>query len=1037
MAVTYGFYNALNHDRLYDAIQMSSIFDGIIQDGIFSTIGTSMIVTAPEDGMFVDVGPGRAWFNHTWTLNDTELPVEAEAAEVVLDRIDAVILEVNSAAEVRANSIKFLKGTPSSNPVKPTLTHNAEVNQYALAYVTIRAGQTTIFQSDIENVVGTDETPFVTGLLQQLSIERLLLQWDDEFHRYFANFKRVSEADLNTWFNARKDEYDAWYADMELEGATDLATFDAWFQHMKDQLDEDAAGHLQAEIDDLAEQCEKGSIVTVTTEEASLIGRSCTISQGLNSVVKTFDSNGVAYFPSIPYVGNDIDVRATNGDNIAQGTLTIPYFGRYGIEIDFWAATLDIHSTVEALYGRTLTISKGGSTVGTTTFDNTGHATFKVHETGTYHISTSTAGGDVYETDVTVTEETVYPISLGLPNGQTVTPVNDIQTWLKCAGITDKAYLTTLADVLNEPATYETLLSDSNACDYLARSTEFSGLGSGLVPVMTSDTTPSGVVIKSSVLGGEYSSAWKVFDGTNTSREDSWISQRPMVSPEWIGYQFTSAVVVKAVRYVTRNTVASGDPSGSPHTMTLQGSNDGTNWTDIGSYESSVYAGNAEVIFSVQNSTAYSYYRLSISSVNTGDGSNYASLGQLQFHLNPKGITDDATAMATLGKYDYACEKLLTNATWASAICNSAYMESVLDKKVPTMTSATTPSGRVSSNGDLSGYPAYYAFDSSSSSVWFGNASLPLWIRYQFTEPVKVIKFDVANRSDNNTQGMKKAKLQYSDDGSTFYDASSVETFEPYHPTSNTKIANYTEGAHEYWRMLISETLSGGCGVSNIQFYGRHEAQTGIIHSAPVDTIYYISAGQQVPVCVTDADGVGHFDLDDLPKGSLTLYSTVAKDPDNLSNNYSKQFTITSNTTEIWLMPDGALYWWGWVSNLIESCSTANGWSDNAYRAPVYNTNNCYCQANSGNAFSGIGSKNKIAVSKLHFIGLRSNYSYPGYFGLMDTKKLANMRQSADPGTSLSHTQITNSGTSPCYVGVSANNNDPARTITASALWVE
>ena len=25
MAVTYGFYNALNHDRLYDAIQMSSM----------------------------------------------------------------------------------------------------------------------------------------------------------------------------------------------------------------------------------------------------------------------------------------------------------------------------------------------------------------------------------------------------------------------------------------------------------------------------------------------------------------------------------------------------------------------------------------------------------------------------------------------------------------------------------------------------------------------------------------------------------------------------------------------------------------------------------------------------------------------------------------------------------------------------------------------------------------------------------------------------------------------------------------------------
>ena len=251
MAVTYGFYNALNHDRLYDAIQMSSIFDGIIRDGIFSTIGDTMIVTAPEDGMYVNVGSGRAWFNHTWTLNDTAYPIEAEQAEVVLDRIDAVILEVNSSAEVRANSIKFLKGTPSSNPVKPTLTHNAEVNQYALAYVRIRAGQTTIFQSDIENAVGTDETPFITGALQQVSIETLLKQWEAEFNTYFTNFKDTSTTEFNNWFAAKVSEYTAWFAQMQTDMDSNFNEFDAWFQNLKNQLDENQAGHLQLQIDAL------------------------------------------------------------------------------------------------------------------------------------------------------------------------------------------------------------------------------------------------------------------------------------------------------------------------------------------------------------------------------------------------------------------------------------------------------------------------------------------------------------------------------------------------------------------------------------------------------------------------------------------------------------------------------------------------------------------------------------------------------------------------------------------------------------------
>ena len=262
MAVTYGFYNALNHDRLYDAIQMSSIFDGIIRDGIFSTIGDTMIVTAPEDGMYVNVGSGRAWFNHTWTLNDTAYPIEAEQAEVVLDRIDAVILEVNSSAEVRANSIKFLKGTPSSNPVKPTLTHNAEVNQYALAYVRIRAGQTTIFQSDIENAVGTDETPLVTGVLQQVSIETLLKQWEAEFNTYFTNFKNTSTTEFNNWFAAKVSEYTAWFAQMQTDMDSNFNEFDAWFQRMKDQLSQDAAGNLQLQIDDIVDEKANNDIIS-------------------------------------------------------------------------------------------------------------------------------------------------------------------------------------------------------------------------------------------------------------------------------------------------------------------------------------------------------------------------------------------------------------------------------------------------------------------------------------------------------------------------------------------------------------------------------------------------------------------------------------------------------------------------------------------------------------------------------------------------------------------------------------------------------
>jgi len=49
------------------------------------------------------------------------------------------------------------------------------------------------------------------------------------------------------------------------------------------------------------------------------------------------------------------------------------------------------------------------------------------------------------------------------------------------------------------------------------------------------------------------------------------------------------------------------------------------------------------------------------------------------------------------------------------------------------------------------------------------------------------------------------------------------------------------------------------------------------------------------------------------PSQNITFTDTnVAKNPNNLSQNYSKTITITESTTVIYVMPDNALYWYGW-----------------------------------------------------------------------------------------------------------------------------
>lgn len=155
MAVTSGFYNSYNHDRLYSADQFGAIFDGLINDGVYNNVGQAFNVT-PGQGMHVNVGTGRGWFQHTWIFNDQTLPIEIDTAPTGnLTRIDTIVIGVNKSDAVRSSSIYAVKGTPAASPQKPTLSNGTNgLYEYALAFVTVNSGATSIPSTEIQYVVG-------------------------------------------------------------------------------------------------------------------------------------------------------------------------------------------------------------------------------------------------------------------------------------------------------------------------------------------------------------------------------------------------------------------------------------------------------------------------------------------------------------------------------------------------------------------------------------------------------------------------------------------------------------------------------------------------------------------------------------------------------------------------------------------------------------------------------------------------------------------------------------------------------------------
>lgn len=307
MSVSSGFFNSLNGDRKYNAAQMSAIFDGLIIDGVFASIGTSFAVKA-AGGLTVNVGIGKAWFDHTWTVNDSILPMTAPEAEVLLDRIDAVVLEVNGTESVRENTIKFVKGNPSSAPSRPTLTNEGNVHQYPLCYIYRKYGTAVINQADITPMVGTESTPFVTGILQTISLDELLGKWQDELDR----FTDARSQEVDDWIAQEESDFTAWIA-------SEQADFLAWYNQMKDQLSGDVAGNLQLEIDKeevkrilligfedgTKEFSDNGTVITSTASDGRTLTKTfsdgfLTMTNVLKSAagaevaraVKTFDSDG-------------------------------------------------------------------------------------------------------------------------------------------------------------------------------------------------------------------------------------------------------------------------------------------------------------------------------------------------------------------------------------------------------------------------------------------------------------------------------------------------------------------------------------------------------------------------------------------------------------------------------------------------------------------------------------------------------------------------------------------------------------------------
>lgn len=261
------------------------------------------------------------------------------------------------------------------------------------------------------------------------------------------------------------------------------------------------------------------------------------------------------------------------------------------------------------------------------------------------------------------------------------------------------------------------------------------------IPLMTSDTTPSGVASASS----SANAAWHAF----TNSTNDWRTATGQLSG-WIRYDFPREVAIGQYSIVPYG--GTGGVVANPKFWVFEGSNDGVNWMVLDS-RSNQTVWTSSVDYTISNKVRYSKYRLNIRE-NNGHAS-WVGIRQLMM-------------------FEYVFENkfliLSDDSKYYSIKSSDPYLN-----LIPAMTSSTAPQGVASASSVEGSNAAYKAFDNLfTGNGWIaGSRNLTdQWLAYQFKKPTIINKYTITVTYEKST-APKDWIFQGSDDGANWNDLDS------------------------------------------------------------------------------------------------------------------------------------------------------------------------------------------------------------------------------------------------------------------------
>jgi hypothetical protein len=231
---------------------MAIPFDGIITEGVFANWGDTFKATV-VNGSTIAIGSGKAWFGKKWIYNDSVYLMSINVSEYASSTEPrTAVVSLDLKVEPYYRFARFCTDEQryygSFGELLNAITdRNAGRNTLPLFAINFAAGDSSIQQSNITNLVGTSWCPYVTAPVQTVTVDDIRGKWDASYNALMKDI--VSNA--QTKANEAESNFEA--------------SFNTWFLTLKNQLNANQAANLQNQITSLTNQLNK--LVTTGTVE--------------------------------------------------------------------------------------------------------------------------------------------------------------------------------------------------------------------------------------------------------------------------------------------------------------------------------------------------------------------------------------------------------------------------------------------------------------------------------------------------------------------------------------------------------------------------------------------------------------------------------------------------------------------------------------------------------------------------------------------------------------------------------------------------